>query len=103
MAVGAGLALGACGGQSASTGDTTASSSTATTTTGASRRAFDAALRANLLRQQHLTRARASCIVRKLDRTLSYAQIQYVAKGKFYKPIAKKAGQAGISCKRAGR
>ena len=100
-AIGAALALAACGGSSTTTTSTAASStSTATTTTGAVRRAFDAALRDNLLHEQHLSEARANCIVRKLDRTLSYAQIQHVAKGKFYRPIAKKAGQAGITCKR---
>jgi hypothetical protein len=79
---------------------TSTASSNDTSTTGAVRHAFDAALRDNLLREQHLSGARASCIVRKLDRTLSYEQIQHVAKGKFYRPIAKKAGRAGISCKR---
>jgi hypothetical protein len=90
------LALGACGDEST----TTTSTATTTGTAGAVRRAFDAALMDNLVHEQHLSRARASCIVRKLDRTLSYAQIQHVAKGKFYRPIAKRAGQAGISCKR---
>jgi len=117
LAVAATLALGACGGSSTTTvtttsGPTTSSTSSApttstsststtgagTTTTGNVRQAFDAALRNNLLNQQNLTHAQTNCVIRKLDQSLSDAEIQQVAQGQFPSSLAQKAGRAGVSC-----
>jgi hypothetical protein len=120
LAVAAAIALGACGGSSTTTVTTTstpttpATTSTSTTpttstssnsTTGATtttsgnvRQAFETALRANLLNQQHLTQARTDCVIKELDQSLSDAEIQQVTQGQFPSSLAKKASQAGVTC-----
>jgi hypothetical protein len=87
----------------ASTSTTTSSAATTgASTTGNVRQTFDAALRDNLRNQQHLSRAQTNCVIRRLDRTLSGAEIQQVAAGQFPRSLAKKAGRAGVRRAAAG-
>ena len=95
------LAITACGGSSTTTGSSTASSTTSTaqtTTTSGLHRAFDNALRRNLINVHHLSKTQASCVIGKLDRTLSDAEIAKTSQGKSLPSVARASRKAGAAC-----
>ena len=112
LTVPAAVALAACGGDSTTTISagppaTTASTSvpvptTSTTSTStsasAAKQAFESALKDNLLNKQGLSAAQADCVVKKLDKAVSEAEIQQVVQGNFPQSLAKAAAQAGGTC-----
>jgi hypothetical protein len=109
LAVPAALAISACGGSSTTTisaappatsgaSTTTGAATTTSTSASAAKQAFETALKQNLLNQQHLSAAQANCVVQKLDKAVSEAEIQQVVQGNFPKSLANEAAQAGGSC-----
>jgi hypothetical protein len=114
IALGAGVALNACGGDSTTTvinstagGETTTSTTTETATTSAAssgvRQQFDELLRDNLTGQQGLSDAVADCVVDELQNTLSDDEVQQVIdSGQLTSDATKAATAAGIHCAQAG-
>ena len=101
------LAIGACGGSSTSTVTSTSSAtapSAGTTSTGqkttasALHQAFDTALRKNLVQVHHLSQAHATCVIKRLDRTLSDAEIAKASQGKAPASVRKTSRKAGAAC-----
>jgi hypothetical protein len=93
----AALGVAACGG--GDDASSTSSASTATTTTSDLRAKFDQVLRQNLTGEQGLTPAQADCVITKLQKAVTDAQIeQVVTGGQLSQQVREAAAKAGISC-----